>query len=214
MPPDNYGDRFINFITGITITEEEAERKKALEPDRAHQSLDHPLSAVDGPTSLDAIRRSSHSDRLPRSPVDKTIEKAPKQAERSERKGGNEQAMPERVLGPMRSPSVERSHGQAGSTLPVVEEAGEAGSTGGRSGGSVGGNAVDEKDRGRSRDGESQGGIRRVISGEQQTTDNVDGVLDAPKLSPLMTSLSTVDPEKSLVGGLEKPGDLDLRHTT
>lgn len=159
------------------MTEEEAERKTVLESAHTRQSYEHPVTSLDGPSaSLDAIRRSSHSDRLPRSPVDKTMEKAQKQAEKSERKGANEQVMSDRTLGTMRSPSAERSHGQAGSTLPVVEEAGEAGSTGGRSGGSVGGSAPDEKERGRSRDGDgkSQGGIRRVVSaGEQPTSDKV-----------------------------------------
>jgi hypothetical protein len=190
------------------MTEEEAGRKKASESD-------HPTSAVEGHTTpIDAIRSSSHSDRLPRSPVDKTMEKAQKQADRSERKGANEQAISDRTLGTMRSPSAERSHGQAGSTLPVVEEAGEAGSTGGRSGGSVGGNAVDEKDRGRSRDEKSQGGIRTVINGEQSTTEKADGFLDAPRLPPLTTSPMTMDPEKGLVGELQNPEDLDFRHST
>ena len=163
VPPDEYGDRFINFITGITMTEEEAERKKASEPEHTYQSLDRIASAVDGQTtSLDAARMSTHSDRLPRTSVDQTVEKAQRQAEKSERNGANEEAVPDRTLGTRRSPSAELSHGQAGSTLPVVEEAGEAGSTGGRSGGSVGGNFVDEKARARPTDGELQGGMTGV----------------------------------------------------
>jgi hypothetical protein len=195
------------------MTEEEAERKKASEPEQRQHSTENPLSAVDGPAST---RRSrSHSDHLPRSPVDKTMEKAQKQADKSERKGANEQAMPERVLGAVRSPSAERTHGQTGSTLPVVEEAGEAGSTGGRSNSSVGRTAVDERERGRSKDEDANtGGIRRVISGEHTAeSEKADGALDAPKLPPLTMSPALMDPEKSLVGGLERPRDLDLRHT-
>lgn len=188
------------------MTEEEAGRKKVSEADQ-------PVAAVnDTGTSLDAVRSSSHSDRLPRSPVDKTMEKAQRQAERSERRGASEPAMPERHLGAMRSSSAERSHGQAGSTLPVVEEAGEAGSTGGRSGTSVGGTGAEEKDRGRSRDDESRGGIRRVISeGRPPSTDKVEDVMNAPVLAPVSKSPTTMDPEKSVVGGLEKPEDSDLR---
>ena len=213
VPPDEYGERFVKFITGITVTEEEAERKKVLEKEHTRQSNDHNIS-TDGPiTSLDVARRSSHSDRLPRSPVDKTMEKAQKQAEKSERKGANEQAMPERVLAVARSPSAERTHGQAGSTLPVVEEVGEGGSTGGRSGTSVGGSAVDEKERSGWGEEESKGGIRRVISSEQSGTENANGLLDPPMLPPLTISPATIDPEKSLVGGLEEPR-LNLRHNT
>jgi hypothetical protein len=198
------------------MTEEEAERKKTSEIEHIRQSNDHTISAVDGaPSSPDAARMSSHSDRLTRSPVDKTMEKAQKQADKSERKGANEQAIPERTLGTTRGSSAERTHGQAGSTLPVVEEAGEAASTGGRSGTSVGGSAVNEKEGGRPKGEESQVGIRRVISGEQPTSEKVDdGLLGAPILAPLISSPTTMDPEKSLVAGLEKPEDLDLRHAT
>ncbi len=114
------------------------------------------------------------------------MEKAQRQAERSEERGANEQAMPDRHLGAMRSPSAERSHGQAGSTLPVVEEVGEAGSTGGRSGNSVGGGSVvDEKEKGRPRDDETRGGIRRVRSeAEPPTREKVDGVMNAPAPYP------------------------------
>ena len=186
------------------MTEEEAGRRKASEADRALSTLDGTATG----TSLDAIRRSSHSDRLARSPVDSAMEKAQKQAERSERRGANEQAMPERTLGVVRSPSAERSHGQAGSTLPVVEEAGEASSTGGRSGNSVSGPVVDEEEKGRPRDNEPQGGIRRVVSGgEPPITEKADCLLNAPVLPPLSTSPRTMDPEKSLVNGLEKPED-------
>jgi hypothetical protein len=188
------------------MTEEEAERQRALEPDP-------PIAAVDGPSlSLDAVRSSNHSDRLPRSPVEKTMEKAQKQADKSERKGASEQAMPDRTLGTVRSPSAERSHGQAGSTLPVVEEAGEAGSTGGRSGGSVGGNVAVEKERDILRD-ESQSGVRRVISGQQPTMEKADGFDDASVLRSLTASPAAMDPEKSLVDGLDKPEELGLRHT-
>lgn len=210
IPPDGYGDRFINFITGSTMTEAETERKKTSEADPTSQAHDHSISALDGSTtsrSLDAIRRSSHSDRLPRSPVDKTMEKALKQAEKSERKGANEQAISDRTLSAVRSPSTERSHGQGGSTLPVVEEAGEAGSTGGRSGGSIGENAIDEKERGRSRDECLQGGIRRVVSGDQQPmSEKTDGFQNASVLPVITTKPTLMDPEKNPVGVVENSG--------
>jgi hypothetical protein len=190
------------------MTGEEAERKKASEGEHAGRSLDHTVSTMDGAggRSLDTVRMSSHSDRLQRSPVEKTMDEAQTQAEKSERKGASEPNMPDRTLGTMRSSSPERSHGQTGSTLPVVEEAGEAGSTGGRSGGSVGGNPVEDKERANKwRDGESRAGVGNVVVGGEQAlmTEKGDEFVDAPVLSPLVTSPGTTrDPEKGLVAGL------------
>lgn len=200
VPPDEYGERFINFITGITMTEEEAERRKTSEAGRQPQSREHPVSAGDDPsTSLEITGRSSHSDRCSRSPADKTVSKAQKQAEKSERRGANEQAVPDYTLRTIRSPSAERSHGQAGSTLPVIEEAGKAGSTSDKSGASVAGNAIDEKERARARDDEIKGSIRRVVSDEHQQPmiDKADGSLDAPVPPRLSTSPSSTDAEKT-----------------
>lgn len=54
---------------------------------------------------------------------------------KGERKGDDESERPEpRTIGVVRSPSAERTNGLQGQTLPVVEEMGEASSTGGRSG--------------------------------------------------------------------------------
>lgn len=124
-----YGDRFVNFITGITMTKEEAER------DEQHRSSEQNTGAGYGPrahsSSIESTRLSG--ERLSQSPVEKTLEKAQKQAHKTELEGRNEEDTPERVLGVARSPSAERTGGTAGTTLPVVEEAGEAASTGGRS---------------------------------------------------------------------------------
>jgi hypothetical protein len=180
---------------------EEAERKKASDSEHAGRSLDHTVSAVDGAgRSLDAVRMSSHSDRLPRSPVEKPMDDAQTQAEMSERKGATESAIPDRTLGTMRSSSPERPHGQTGSTLPVVEEAGEAGSTGGRSGGSVGGNPAEDKERGQCRDGEARVGDASVVVGSEQprTIGEADGFAHAPVLSPVVVSPAMRDPEKAL----------------
>jgi 1-phosphatidylinositol-4-phosphate 5-kinase len=61
------------------------------------------------------------------------MRRAEKQAGKTERAGANESTSPDRTLSTVRSPSAERSGGITGQTLPVVEEAGEAGSTSGRS---------------------------------------------------------------------------------
>ena len=113
IPPEGYGDRFIKFITGITMTREEAER----------QSYDQ----LDGSVNP----RSSHH--LSRTSTDKVMEKAEKQARKTEERGASEGDAPSRTISVARSPSAERTNGIGGSTLPVLEEVGEGGSTGERS---------------------------------------------------------------------------------
>lgn len=61
------------------------------------------------------------------------MEKAERQAERSVRHGANESNVPDQRLTTERSPSADRNE-PGGFTLPVVEEAAENQSTGGRSG--------------------------------------------------------------------------------
>ncbi|SLM37097.1 phosphatidylinositol-4-phosphate 5-kinase its3 [Lasallia pustulata] len=117
IPPRDYGDRFIKFITRITKTREEAEREL-----QWNDQLDGSIHT----------RTSSHY--LPRASAERTTDKAEKQARKPEQAGPPEANVPEKFLSTVRSPSVERTNGLAGATLPVVEEAGESGSTGGRSG--------------------------------------------------------------------------------
>ena len=58
--------------------------------------------------------------------TDKVIDRAEKQAEKTEKQGAVEDPRRDRTLTSQRSPSAERTSGAAGATLPVVEEAGEA----------------------------------------------------------------------------------------
>lgn len=129
IPPEAYGDRFIRFITGITMSREEVEREK--------QSRERTTS------SLDPQLRSGRG--IARSSTDKVMEKAERQAHKTEVDGVSEKEDTDRTLGALRSTSADRSNGLAGATLPVVDEAGEAGSTGGRSGRSRDENAMNEK---------------------------------------------------------------------
>lgn len=117
IPPDRYGDRFVKFISGVTKTREAAEREKAEEA--ANAIKDPALTGVN----------LTHQDRVS---TDKVMEKAELQAERSKEKGASEEDVPSRSMHVVRSPSAER--GELGTTLPVVEEAVESSSTGGRSG--------------------------------------------------------------------------------
>lgn len=74
--------------------------------------------------SIDTHRQSSFP--VSRHSTDKVIEKAEKQAHRTEREGATEDPKRDRTLSAVRSPSVERAGGGGGATLPVVEEDGEA----------------------------------------------------------------------------------------
>jgi 1-phosphatidylinositol-4-phosphate 5-kinase len=117
IPPEGYGDRFVKFISGVTKTREAAEREKA---DERFQAAGDPL--LPGINETSAERNSS----------EKVMQKAEGQAERSRRRGASEDDVPNREMRMVRSPSAER--GELGTTLPVVEEAAESASTGGRSG--------------------------------------------------------------------------------
>ena len=115
IPPENYGDRFIKFISGLAKTKEEVERE-AEASEQLTPSLDN--SDQPGKSSSGIIRRST----------EKVIEKAEKQARKSEDRGAVEDERRDRTLSAVRSASADRSNGIAGQTLPVVEEDGEANS--------------------------------------------------------------------------------------
>lgn len=107
IPPEDYGHRFVKFITGLTKTKEQAERES-----RSTEQLDG----------------SVYNDRQPsfalsRHSTDKVIQKAEKQARKSiEKQGASEENVKDRTL------TAERAGGPGGATLPVVEEDGEGGS--------------------------------------------------------------------------------------
>jgi 1-phosphatidylinositol-4-phosphate 5-kinase len=111
IPPERYGDRFVKFISGVTKTKEAAEREKNEEA----------LKVANDVTVPSMSRRST----------DKVMEKAEHQLERSRKQGVNEHDVPNMAMRVVRSPSADR--GEIGTTLPVVEEAGESSSVGGRS---------------------------------------------------------------------------------
>ncbi|MCJ1404880.1 Phosphatidylinositol-4-phosphate 5-kinase [Xylographa trunciseda] len=108
IAPEPYGDRFVRFITGITMPREEAEKK-----------------------SQDTTQGRSH---LIRSSTEKIMDKAEHEARHPESNGSSGDEPPDRTLGVVHSPPTELTSGIAGATLPVVEEVGEGGSTGGHSG--------------------------------------------------------------------------------
>lgn len=76
------------------------------------------------------MRFGAHTTKQ-RDSTDRVLEKAEHQADRSRQRGRSEEYVPNREMKVVRSPSAER--GEIGTTLPVVEEAGESSSVGGRS---------------------------------------------------------------------------------
>jgi 1-phosphatidylinositol-4-phosphate 5-kinase len=116
IPPEAYGERFLDFVTGITMSQEEVERQTQ--------------SQEQGEVSMDTFR-SSHV--IPRASVERTMEMAEKQAVKSENSLSKDPEPGENILSTIRTPSTELPNGGGPAALPVVEEAGEAGSTGSRS---------------------------------------------------------------------------------
>lgn len=140
-------------MTREAAARQEAERQAARSRSASHsQSLSQSLR--DGRAgrligSSETNRTSVESDGRVKSPAEKTLEKAQKQASKSERHGRREADTPDRTLLAVRSPGGTTTHvDQSGNsvtsgglsqipsmTLPVVEERdNEAASTGGRSG--------------------------------------------------------------------------------
>ena len=103
VPPEGYGDRFIHFIKGITMSKEEAERV------RESRALGRP-----------SVERSS------------SVERTMLAAEREAAKEGTQTHAHPRTISTMRDPAETPGSGPA-SMLPIVDEAGEASSVGGHS---------------------------------------------------------------------------------
>jgi 1-phosphatidylinositol-4-phosphate 5-kinase len=117
VPSEFYGERFLKFISGTTMSREEAERQMSLAADRQGNVpiVKHNGSQGEPSTSQDLI-----------------MERAEREAAKRSRDGNQEDEKPDRTLTTARSPSADRGL-PAGTTLPVLEEVGEGGSVGGRS---------------------------------------------------------------------------------
>ena len=121
IPPEPYGDRFMKFISGLSKTKEEVEREA-----QASEQLNNSFDSTHANLSIDYPGKSSGGTM--RRSTEKVIEKAEKQARKSEDRGAVEDERRDRTITAARSPSADRSNGIAGQTLPVVEEDGEANS--------------------------------------------------------------------------------------
>ncbi|ROT38370.1 SAICAR synthase-like protein [Sodiomyces alkalinus F11] len=147
LPPDEYGDRFYRFVEGITMSREEAERERQMKEQEAveaaaAQKENERVSSWRSSSS----RRVSNCIAIPPMPshqpppvpassgtlspqAQETMEKARRQANKSEERGANEDAVPEKTLKTVPAAVDRRESGQSQSILPVVEEAAEVHST-------------------------------------------------------------------------------------
>ena len=130
LPPHEYGERFINFMAGITMSAEEAERD-ALDREAAAAAMEAgDPNAQDAPPAPTYLPPAPPGMRSPLSPESNPIvEKAMKKAIKTEKDVAKEDQVPERVM----TTTVGRSSSNA--VLPVVEETAEAGSVRGQSSG-------------------------------------------------------------------------------
>ena len=140
LPPEQYGDRFFNFVEGITLSSEEAHRdarrrdeeamhaaNRQTSMEQAHGGSSHRKSSNSGippmPTHLPPAPPAA-----PRSPEAKeTIDMAQKEARRTEMEGASEKVVPDRTLKTI-VPHSERDSMAHEPVLPIVEEQGESNS--------------------------------------------------------------------------------------
>ncbi|CAG8095492.1 unnamed protein product [Penicillium salamii] len=122
IPPEGYGERFINFIKGITMSKEEAEKRR-----------DSRVSASGAPQQSTEKRRSRSSS------VERTMQAAEKEASK------DVSVTHPRTLTTVWDPADAGGPGPT-STLPIVDEAGEASSVGGHSSHSRNGHPAADKE--------------------------------------------------------------------
>ncbi|PHH85780.1 hypothetical protein CDD83_11182 [Cordyceps sp. RAO-2017] len=135
LPPDEYGDRFYNFIEGITMSGEEARREAQRRDQEAIEA-----QASEGASHRTSMPLSHHGippmpDHQPPAPPTastspegrETLEMASREARRTVAHGASEQDVPDRTLRTCPLMADRRDSMQHEPILPVVEEIGENG---------------------------------------------------------------------------------------
>ncbi|RYP73997.1 hypothetical protein DL771_003308 [Monosporascus sp. 5C6A] len=141
LPPHEYGERFINFMSGITMSPEEAERDARdreaaaaamgtarISTGGAEEARQSSAQAPPAPTYLPPAPPGMRSPNSPE--PNPTVEKALKKATKKEKDIAKEDQVPDRKITTSIA-SMGRSNSSA--VLPVVEETAEAGSLRGQS---------------------------------------------------------------------------------
>ncbi|KAI1139229.1 SAICAR synthase-like protein [Hypoxylon sp. FL0543] len=141
LPPDEYGERFMKFMCGITMSPEEAARDAhdrevaaaltSAEMERTKQDTLQAPGSSSAPPAPSYLPPPPPGMRSPNSPEpNPVVEKALKKATKKEKDLAKEEQVPERKITTAVSPG---SRANSHAVLPVVEETAEAGSVGGRS---------------------------------------------------------------------------------
>jgi len=134
ISPEPYGDRFIRFIEGITKSPEEAATETQAVPHTNSNTFSTVSNHDQNALQESGLRKSGSAPLHKPSTNTATIHRNENEALKSERRAEADEAGEHGIISAVRSPSADRSGGMQGQTLPVVEELGEASSTGGRSG--------------------------------------------------------------------------------
>ncbi|KAI1768510.1 SAICAR synthase-like protein [Hypoxylon sp. FL1150] len=141
LPPEEYGERFIKFMSGITMSPEEAARDAhdrevaaaitSAEMEQAKRDTLQAPASSSAPPAPSYLPPAPPGMRSPNSPEpNPTVEKALKKATKNEKDVAKEEQVPDRKMTTAVSPGGRTS---SHAVLPVVEETAEAGSVGGRS---------------------------------------------------------------------------------
>jgi 1-phosphatidylinositol-4-phosphate 5-kinase len=130
LPPEEYGDRFLKFMSGITMSPEEAARDQRDRVAAAAMTLSsaEKHSVPPMPTYLPPAPPDMRSPTSPE--PNPTVEKALRKATKKEKDVAKEEQVPERKMTTSVAPSTGRANSHT--VLPVVEESAEAASLGGR----------------------------------------------------------------------------------
>lgn len=109
------------------MTREEAEQQKLAAQDQQGNVpiVKHGSTSGHGQAGGGGINEADDTSQ------DRILADAEREAAKPSADGANEQDKPERTITTARSPSADRTGGAAGTTLPVLEEVGEAGSVSG-----------------------------------------------------------------------------------
>lgn len=116
QPPTQYGDRFLNFMSGITLSKEEAQREAQEKARQTAEELQQEQQPQERVASWNSIGRKSTTNSIPNAPThlpppppgqssgarspeaEETMRKAEKAAMKSEKHGHTEQRVPERTI--------------------------------------------------------------------------------------------------------------------
>lgn len=185
IPPEQYGDRFLNFVTGITMTKEEALRRRQTGESALSEvapigvAISQRTSLADPHSSLDVDRSNEKmaAKSPPGSPmaVEHTMAKAQKQVDRETSEKGrrrSEEEKPQRTL-------LTTEDANRNTLLPVVsEENGESSRNGSASASRAHSQSQSSRQQGEEEDGDVARELRRQGTEGIKIVENNPGETD------------------------------------